>query len=88
MFDDLIRVLKRLDGRQVSVEIPADAAPRVIGDFRLPQSLPVGRGRLGPDDRLFVATDIGGLAIVDVGVPAAPEVLSPRARKMKVTFDD
>jgi hypothetical protein len=74
-------------GAQI-VDLVGDGAPRVIATFRLPRSLPVGRGRIDADGVLFVAADLGGLAVVDLRAPAEPRVLVPRGRKMKINFQD
>jgi hypothetical protein len=49
----------------------------------LPRGYPAGRAAL-EGDRLYVAADMGQVAIVDVSDLHRPEVLLPRDRKLRV----
>jgi hypothetical protein len=68
----------------IDVVEPAD--PRELSRFRFPGSFPAGRARLSEKRLLFVAIDLGGLAIADLGNASSPQVLVPRDRKMRITF--
>ncbi len=75
------------DAGVLLADLSRRSAPRVLSGFKLPRGHPAGRVSLA-GDLLFVATDVGGLGIVDVKDPVRPGILLPRARKMNVRFPE
>ena len=62
-----------------------DGALEHVSTTRLPRSYAAGRSWF-EGDRLFVAADLAGLAVLDVANPAEPVVLYPRERKLEIRF--
>ena len=68
------------------VDVVEPREPRVLSRVEFPGSYPTGRSSFSDNRLLLVATDVGGLAIADVGNASAPQVVLPRERKMRITF--
>jgi hypothetical protein len=60
-------------------------APRSIGVVGLSSRYPAGRLAV-EDDVVYVAADLGGLAVIDLENLDEPRVLHPRSRRMRVTM--
>jgi len=65
------------------VDVSEPTAAREIGSLSLPERPPV-RHVAAQGDRLFLAADVGGLAVAEIADPTAPELLHPRSRKMQI----
>ena len=68
------------------VDVVEPREPRVLSRVEFPGSYPTGRSSFSDNRLLLVATDVGGLAIADVGNASEPQVVLPRERKMRITF--
>ena len=66
-------------------ELAGGGLPRPLGRARFQSSFPAGRCRF-EGDRLYVAAGQGGTAVIDLAIPAEPQVLAPRDRKLEVIW--
>lgn len=83
--DDLVFVSGRGADIHVYRASPDGESLERVSQVLLPRSYPAGR--FGWDaPLLYVAADIAGVAIVDVGQPAAPDVVVPRAKRFQVVW--
>jgi hypothetical protein len=79
---DLALVASGGAGVQI-VDLSDPLHARQVASFALPDRSAVRR--ISADgDRLFLAADVGGLAVAGIAEPSRPQLLHPRERKMRV----
>lgn len=83
--DDLVFVSGRGADIHVYRATPDGSGLERVSRIDLPRSYPAGRFAWSAP-LLYVAADIAGVAIVDLGQPNAPEVLVPRAKRFQVVW--
>ncbi len=69
------------------VDLAEPDAPVELAAMALPRSFPALRSTLR-DQLLFVASDLAGLAVLDLGQAGGPQVILPRERSFRVTWPD
>jgi hypothetical protein len=65
------------------VNVADPAAPREVATLRIPDHPPL-RAIAAEGDRLYLAADVGGLAVADLADARSPKLLYPPTRKMRV----
>jgi hypothetical protein len=67
------------------IDVSDPLSAHEIGSLGLPDR-PSIRRVTAEEDRLFLAADVGGLAVAEIADPTSPKLLHPRQRKMEVRF--
>jgi len=67
------------------IDVSDPTAAHDIGSLSLPERPSVHRFA-SEGDRLYLAADVGGLAVAEIADPTSPILLHPRERKMQIQF--